>query len=96
MDRHVRSIAGNHGRISVATFYSEPKASDAAGYSHDHDGFITVDWLMENTPFEKSEFYLCGPKPFLRSLVRGLSHAGVDPKHIHFEFFGPADELIVA
>jgi nitric oxide dioxygenase len=96
MDLHVRSIARQHGRVSVATFYSEPKPTDAAGISHDHDGFITVDWLRDNTPFEASDFYLCGPKPFLRSLVRGLSQAGISRDSIHFEFFGPADELIAA
>lgn len=96
MDRHVRTIAKKHGRVRVATFYSEPGTNDAAGLSHDHDGFITIDWLKENTPIGNADYYLCGPKPFLRSLVRGLSHAGVGQNLIHFEFFGPADELIAA
>lgn len=96
MDRHVRAIANTHGRISVATFYSEPAAMDAAGLTHDHDGFISVEWLKHNTPFATGEFYLCGPKPFLKSLVTGLWMAGVAPERIHFEFFGPSDELLAA
>lgn len=96
MDRHVRALATTHGRIAVSTFYSNPADSDAAGLSHDHDGFITVDWLKENTPFLASDFYLCGPKPFLRSLVGGLARSGVSADRIHYEFFGPADELIAA
>jgi nitric oxide dioxygenase len=96
MDRHVRSIAKDHGRISVATFYSEPAPTDAAGLTHDYDGFISVDWLKHNTPFAVGDFYLCGPKPFLKSLVKGLWLAGVEPERIHFEFFGPADELLAA
>ncbi len=96
MDRHVRSIAKDHGRISVATFYSEPAVTDAAGLTHDYDGFISVDWLKLNTPFTTGDFYLCGPKPFLKSLVTGLWMAGVEPERIHFEFFGPADELLAA
>ncbi|MCJ8143307.1 NO-inducible flavohemoprotein [Ancylobacter sp. A5.8] len=96
MDRHVRSLAKRHGRTSVATFYSEPKPSDAIGFSHDHDGFISVNWLERNTPFTASDFYLCGPKPFLRALVRDLSRAGIAPDRVHYEFFGPADELLAA
>ncbi|MBB3659417.1 nitric oxide dioxygenase [Rhizobium sp. BK650] len=96
MDRHVRSLASAHGRVAVKTFYSEPRQGDAIGLSHDHDGYITVDWLKENTPFNTADFYLCGPKPFLRALVGGLSGAGISADRIHYEFFGPSDELIAA
>lgn len=96
MDKHVRSLASTRDRVTVRTFYSDPAANDAAGLSHDYDGFITVDWLRSQTPFETSHFYLCGPKPFLRALVPALSKAGVSPDRVHFEFFGPADELLVA
>lgn len=96
MDRHVRSLAKTHGRVAVRTFYSEPSGADAAGYSHDHDGLVTVGWLQDNTPFASADFYLCGPKPFLGALVGGLARAGVPQDRIHYEFFGPADELLAA
>ncbi len=96
MDRHVRVLADKHGRATVKTFYSEPGAGDAAGYSHDHDGFITIPWLEKNTPFNEAEFYLCGPRPFLSALVAGLLKAGVHPDRVHYEFFGPTDDLLAA
>jgi len=96
MDRHVRSLAASHGGVAVSTFYSEPLATDARGLTYDHDGFITVDWLYQNTALADSDFYLCGPKPFLRALVGGLTKAGVPSDRVHYEFFGPADELIAA
>ncbi len=96
MDKHVRKLALDHGKISVASFYSEPSDADAVGLSHDFDGFITADWLLSNTPFQDADFYLCGPKPFLRSLVPALAKNGVSAERVHFEFFGPADELLVA
>jgi nitric oxide dioxygenase len=67
-----------------------------AGETHDIDGFVTVDWLSQNTPIHDADFYLCGPKPFLRAFVGGLSLAGVPNDRIHYEFFGPADELMAA
>jgi nitric oxide dioxygenase len=96
MDKHVRSLAAPRSQVKVKTFYSEPSAEDAVGLSHDYDGFITVDWLRSQTPFETSEFYLCGPKPFLKALVPALARAGVPGDRVHYEFFGPADELLAA
>jgi nitric oxide dioxygenase len=96
MDDHVRSIARGHGRISVTTFYSEPAAADVLGQSHDFEGLITTEWLTANTPVHEADIYLCGPRPFLRAFVSGLSLAGVPPHHLHYEFFGPADELLAA
>jgi nitric oxide dioxygenase len=96
MDKHVRRVASVRDKLTVKTFYSDPGLGDAAGLSHDYDGFITVDWLRSQTPFETSEFYLCGPKPFLRALVPALGRAGVSSDRIHYEFFGPADELLAA
>lgn len=96
MDRHVRLLADSHGNSTVVTFYSQPRATDEAGKTHDHDGYISVDWLQENTPFESAEFYLCGPKPFLRLLVRQLLSAGVSANRINFELFGPTDESMAA
>jgi nitric oxide dioxygenase len=94
MDGHVRAIASDNCNIRVATFYCEPGRHDAAGETHDADGFITMEWLRTNTPIDDADFYLCGPKPFLRSFVAELSLAGVPANRIHYEFFGPADELL--
>jgi nitric oxide dioxygenase len=96
MDAHVRALAKDHGRISVTTFYSAPEGADAAGQTHDVNGFISTDWLARHTPLREADVYLCGPKPFLRALVSGLSLSGISSDRIHYEFFGPADELIAA
>ena len=96
MDQHVRDLARGHGRIKVATFYSDPLDSDEAGATHDEDGLVSIDWLAGNTPFAKADFYLCGPKPFLRAFVGGLAKAGVPADQIHFELFGPTDESMAA
>jgi nitric oxide dioxygenase len=96
MDQHVRDLARGHGRIKVATFYSNPLESDEAGETHDADGLVSIDWLADNTPFANADFYLCGPKPFLRAFVGGLVKAGVPADQIHYELFGPTDESMAA
>jgi nitric oxide dioxygenase len=92
MDAHVRSLAEAHGKIRVATFYSEPHPSDAMGKTHDADGFISIEWLQDHTPLHEADVYLCGPKPFLRAFTGDLARAGVPSDRVHYEFFGPADE----
>jgi len=96
MDDHVRNLSARHGNIRVATFYSDPLDRDAVGRTHDMDGFITAEWLRTNTPLLDADVYLCGPKPFLRVFVQALARAGVPSSRIHYEFFGPADELLAA
>ncbi|WP_417843504.1 NO-inducible flavohemoprotein [Thalassospira sp.] len=96
MDQHVRSIAHQHGKMSVATFYSDPAPQDSAGITHDQNGLISPEWLRDNTPFSNADFFLCGPKPFLRGMVNDLGTLGIKPERIHYEIFGPNDEEIAA
>jgi nitric oxide dioxygenase len=96
LDGHVRTLAKDHGGVTVTTFYSAPLAGDRAGESHDVDGLISIDWLKANTPFAEADFYLCGPKPFLKAFVDGLIGAGVPADRIHYEVFGPTDEALAA
>ncbi|RYF24074.1 MAG: NO-inducible flavohemoprotein [Oxalobacteraceae bacterium] len=96
MDTHVRALAEGSPRIRVATFYSDPLETDCLGDTHDGEGLISIDWLKANTPLHEADIFLCGPKPFLRAFVSGLALEGVPASRIHYEFFGPADELLAA
>jgi nitric oxide dioxygenase len=96
LDGHVRTLAKDHGGVAVTTFYSEPLAGDRAGDTHDVDGLISIDWLKANTPFAEADFYLCGPKPFLKAFIQGLAGEGVPIDRIHYEVFGPTDEALAA
>lgn len=95
MAERVRGLAAATD-IHSAFFYADPADDDVRGASYDEEGFITIDWLKANTPFSQAVFYLCGPRPFLRTLVAGLLAEGVDPARVRFEFFGPTDELLAA
>jgi nitric oxide dioxygenase len=96
MKERVRFLARAHPNIHAATFYVEPRPEDRAGIDFDHAGLISVEWLEANTPLREADYYLCGPRPFLRAFVSGLALAGVRSDRIHYEFFGPADEILAA
>jgi nitric oxide dioxygenase len=97
MSQRVRTLAaGSGGSIRASIFYEQPRPEDRRGQDYDESGLIGIDWLQRNTPMGEADYFLCGPKPFLRALVGGLARAGVAADRIHHEFFGPADELLAA
>ena len=96
MKDRIHALAEAYPNIKAATFYVEPRPEDHRGHDYDHEGLITMEWLQANTPLEEAGYYLCGPRPFLRVFVSGLALAGVRSNRIHYEFFGPADEILTA
>jgi nitric oxide dioxygenase len=96
MRNHVRAVAGQGKAVSVTDFHQTPLEGEAQGQDYDVAGIITDEWLIANTPVGEADYYICGPRPFLRHAVSTLSLAGVPSDRIHYEFFGPADELLAA
>ncbi|PKP94690.1 MAG: NO-inducible flavohemoprotein [Alphaproteobacteria bacterium HGW-Alphaproteobacteria-16] len=96
MREHVRTLANGGGAIRAVEFHQTPLPGETLGQDYDHAGIITDDWLIANTPVGEADYYICGPRPFLRAAVSALSLSGVPSDRIHYEFFGPADELLAA
>lgn len=96
MRDHVRALAANACSVRVTDFHQSPLPDEVAGSDFDIAGIITDEWLVANTPVADADYYICGPRPFLRHAVAALSLAGVSANRIHYEFFGPADELLAA
>ncbi|WP_439814653.1 NO-inducible flavohemoprotein [Zavarzinia sp. CC-PAN008] len=97
LGEEVRGLAARHGATArVTTFYQVPAPQDVAGRDYDHAGLIGGAWLAEQTPVAEADYFLCGPRPFLRAMVPALARAGVSSDRIHYEFFGPADEVLAA
>lgn len=96
MRDHTRALAAKGAAVSVTDFHQTPLSDEVEGRDYDHAGLITQDWLLANTPVAQADYYICGPRPFLRAAVSALSLSGVPSDRIHYEFFGPADELLAA
>lgn len=76
----------------AVVFYEAPEPGDHC----DEKGRITPAWIAANTNLALSDYYICGPKGFMTMAITGLRDAGVSMDRIHFEFFGPAEDLGVA
>lgn len=67
-------------------FYSKPLEEDKEGVNYDFEGRVTKEWINENLSLE-SDFYFCGPPPFMKGLESSLLELGVDKDRINYEFF---------
>lgn len=92
----VRALTEGHANRRRTVFYESPRPEDVRGRDYDVVGLIDADWLTAHTDIDHADYFLCGPRPFLRALVPALSLSGVAPGHIHYELFGPSDELFAA
>ena len=88
--------ARSGGAVTAHVFDEQPRGEDVRGRDYDGAGLITPAWLERHTPVAEADYYLCGPRPFPRSLVAALAQAGVPASRTHCAFFGPADELLAA
>lgn len=96
MRDHVRSLVSKGKEMRATDFHQAPLPGEVEGRDYDAAGIITDEWLVANTPLADADYYICGPRPFLRHAVSALSLGGVPSGQIHYEFFGPADELLAA
>lgn len=90
MRNRVKEIVTEHD-VKAYTLYDRPDAEDIGTF--DKEGFIDYEWLTSVLPTHDAAFYFCGPKPFMQAAYGCLKQFKVAEEDIHFEFFGPAQEI---
>ena len=80
--------------VDVRFIYDAPLAGDVENNMCDQSGVVCTELLKDWTPYQEADFYFCGPKPFMQNVYASLTELGVDKSKIHFEFFGPRQELV--
>ncbi|MGB8464920.1 MAG: NO-inducible flavohemoprotein [Terrimicrobiaceae bacterium] len=89
----VRELAGNHANLKVHYRYNEATDEDRAKGWHDSEGLIDAELLEAMLPGRDADYYFCGPKPFMVGIYYNLLRWGIPGSQVHFEFFGPRQEL---
>lgn len=90
MKEHLQTLSSKHPNFHLQVCYSAPDATDVEGSDYSHRGRIDVPLLRNTLKLARYQFYVCGPKPMMESLVPGLQEWGVDSGDIYYESFGPA------
>ncbi|ODN43586.1 NO-inducible flavohemoprotein [Piscirickettsia litoralis] len=75
--------------LTTYSCYDQPLDDDEC----DLKGYITKDWLKEKLPNTKAEFYLCGSANFMKHIFQLLKELSIDESAIHYEYFGPLEEI---
>jgi nitric oxide dioxygenase len=89
----VRQLAGRHANLKVHYRYNEASEEDRTMRWHDSEGFIDAELLEDMLPERDADYYFCGPKPFMIGIYHNLLKWGIPASQVHFEFFGPRQEL---
>ena len=89
----VRRLAAECPNIRTHFSYDAPLPDDVRHNRCDSTGFLDEELLGELLPTTESEFFLCGPKPFMLGVLECLNSLGVAGSSVHYEFFGPKQEL---
>jgi len=92
----VETLAQRHDNIDYCFLYNEPNAEDQAAIDDDklQQGFVTQELLASKMPADCNvDLYFLGPKPFMSALWQHSKDLGIPENQVHFEFFGPLQEL---
>ena len=90
MKEHLQMLASRHDNFHLHVCYSAPDESDIEGTDYEHPSRVDVPLLRNTLKLARYQFYVCGPKPMMESLVPALEQWGVNSRDIHYESFGPA------
>lgn len=86
----LQMLAWKHENFHLHVCYSAPNKNDVQGIDYLHHGRVDIPLLRNTVKLMRYQFYICGPKPMMDSLVPGLDEWGVDSGDIYYESFGPS------
>ncbi len=89
----VQQLQTNGSKLQTRVIYDQPLEGDVEQQRCDATGVVSESLLREWTPFEDAEYYFCGPKAFMQNVYRSLQTLDVGDDRIHFEFFGPRQDI---
>ncbi|MEG3765415.1 NO-inducible flavohemoprotein [Alteromonas sp. 14N.309.X.WAT.G.H12] len=85
---HVKSLQSALN-LTVYTWYERAGELKEGEF----EGRMDIAAIKSQLPLNDGEFYLCGPLPFMLGIKQQLLDAGVADNQIHYELFGPHQNL---
>ena len=90
MKEHLQTLVRMYDNFHLHVCYSAPNDNDLEGVDYQHKGRVTIALLRTTLKLMPYQFYVCGPRPMMESLVPELEDWGVNSSDIYYESFGPA------
>jgi nitric oxide dioxygenase len=86
-------LAANHHKLKIHYRYSDPVKAGVVRRGPASTGLTDAALIESMLPGRDADYYFCGPKPFMVNIYQQLLVWGIPPAQVHFEFFGPRQEL---
>lgn len=86
-------LAQTHSNLHIHYRYSDMKPADIQNAAHSSTGFVDAALIESIIPGRDADYYFCGPKIFMVNIYHQLLDWGIPASQVHFEFFGPRQEL---
>lgn len=90
--KELDELAAKHSNLSVHYRYSEAengRLREGAAST----GLVDAELIEKLVPDRNADYYFCGPKMFMLGIYHHLLGWGIPASQVHFEFFGPKQEL---
>lgn len=85
----LEALAAKHPGLKVHHRYSDAGTRDG----NSSTGLIDAELIESFVPGRDADYYFCGPQPFMVGIYHALLVWGLPASQVHFEFFGPRQEL---
>lgn len=89
----IDKLAEANAKLTVHYRYNEPAANGVKREGNSSTGFVDAELIESLSPTRNADYYFCGPKPFMVNIYHELLTWGIPASQVHFEFFGPREEL---
>jgi nitric oxide dioxygenase len=91
--KSVDALAQKHSGLKAFYRYSDPAKPGITRSGNVSTGFIDEAVIGSLASVPDADYYFCGPEPFMAGVYQALKKNGVPSAQIHFEFFGPLQNL---
>lgn len=88
-----QKLAAQKPSLQVIRMYDDPLSADVADGIQQFSGLLTLDILKEKLSSLDADYYFCGPAGFMKSVQQLLLSADIPSEQLHYEFFGPSENL---
>lgn len=89
----IDDLSVNHPKLKIHYRYSDPGVQGAKSEDDCSIGFVDAELIESLVSDRHADYYFCGPKPFMVNIYQDLLKWGIPGNQVHFEFFGPKEEL---
>ena len=88
----IQAKSRQHASLQSRVWYRVPAEQDVQGKDYDFSGTIALEQVTDLIP-ANAHYYFCGPLGFMKAVKDQLSSLGVPADRMHYEVFGPHQDL---